>query len=496
MSKDPSSSVAPSATGTNLRRELKIVDASAFSIGLIGPVGAMALLGVGAVGILGRGAIWAFLFALVGVGLVAYGFVKLAGHIAHTGSVYALVGLTVGPRTGFVAGWALLGAYVTIGAGSTIEIGLFFSRFLNVIGLIDSVQWVYVAVPALIVVGVLCFARIHVITRVLLSVEIIGAVLVTVLSLVILVRLVSGHGPNGQTFNTDFLLLPKGTNVTVIAAAAVYGFLAFAGFEGAATLGEETVNPKREIPRAIKIAIIVVAAFYLLTITAQSLGFGTSDSGVAAFQGSAAPYADLAKAYVGVPLAATLDLVASVSLLAITLGTVNASGRILFALARDAGHQGRVARVSRNGEPTAALAITLVAALIIIVGQALAGTAVLDATFYWLTIGTLSLLVAYALATVGALRFLFLHGERMAPVWQVVVPVAGLAFVGYVIYKNVVGVAVPYNRFPFIVAAWLVVALAFVALVPGLAGRVRDHLAGVAEPGMVDPVSEAAEATP
>lgn len=31
----------------SLKRELKIVDAAAFSIGLVGPVGAMALLGVG-----------------------------------------------------------------------------------------------------------------------------------------------------------------------------------------------------------------------------------------------------------------------------------------------------------------------------------------------------------------------------------------------------------------------------------------------------------------
>ena len=39
-----------SATGGGLKRELKVVDAAAFSIGLIGPVGAAALLGTGAAG--------------------------------------------------------------------------------------------------------------------------------------------------------------------------------------------------------------------------------------------------------------------------------------------------------------------------------------------------------------------------------------------------------------------------------------------------------------
>jgi len=120
----PTPSVTASSGG--LRRELKLTDAAAFSIGLIGPVGAMALLGVGAAGLLGPGATWAFIFAIVGVSLVAYGFIKLSQHIAHTGSVYALVGRAIGPRAGFVAGCALLMAYTTIGTGSTIEIGLFF----------------------------------------------------------------------------------------------------------------------------------------------------------------------------------------------------------------------------------------------------------------------------------------------------------------------------------------------------------------------------------
>jgi amino acid transporter len=463
-----------------MRRELKIIDAAAFSIGLIGPVGAMALLGVGAAGLLGRGATWAFIFAAAGVSLVAYGFIKLSRHIAHTGSVYALVGLTLGPRAGFVAGWALLGAYVTIGAGSMIEIGLFFGKFLSGIGLIGSTDWIITALGALILVTVLCLARIGVITKVLLGTELAGAFLVTMLSVIIIIRLAAGHGPAGQTLNTGFLQLPHGTSVSVIASAAVFGFLAFAGFEGAAALGEETLSPKRQIPRAIKTAVVVVGAFYLLTIVGQSLGFGTSPRGVAAFQGAATPYADLATAYVGSALADLLNLVASISLFAITLGTINASARILYALARDAG-AGPVTRLSQRGEPVGALAVTIAATLFIMVGQRLAGTTVLSATFYWLTIGTIALLVAYALATLGALRFLFFQGPRRAPAWQVVVPIAGVAFVGYTIYKNIVGVAAPYNVFPYLVAGWLAVGLALVAAVPGVASQVRGRLASSGE---------------
>ena len=465
-----------------LRRELKLIDAAAFSAGLIGPVGAAALLGVGAAGILGRAATWAFIFALAGVALVAYSFVRLSRHISHSGSVYALVGVTLGPRAGFLAGWSLFFAYLTIGAGSGIEIGLFFSKFLDGIGVLHTHEWIVIAVLGLAAVGALAFSEIHVITRSLLVTELIGIVLVTALSITIVVRLATGHAPHGQSLNLNFLELPGGTGIGTIATAAVYGFLAFAGFEGAAALGEETQSPRREIPRAIKIAIVVVGAFYLLTIATQSLGFGTGKAGVTAFTGSESPYGELAKAYVGTSLEVALNLAASLSLFAILLGTAAAAARILYALARDAQGTGGIARVSRHGAPIVALGIVVVAMLGIMVGERLNHSTVLNATFYALTIGTLALLVAYLMATLGAIRFLFFGGQERAPRWQIAVPLAGGAFVLYTLYKNVVGVAYPYKWFPYLVGGWLLLGLAVVVLAPGLAARVRGGLKGETTP--------------
>jgi hypothetical protein len=117
-----------------------------------------------------------------------------------------------------------------------------------------------------------------------------------------------------------------------------------------------------------------------------------------------------------------------------------------------------------------------------LVGQRLAGTSVLEATFYALTLGTISLLVAYVLATAGAIRFLFFAGPPKAPRWQVIIPTLGGAFVIYTIYKNVVHVASPYSYFGWLVLAWLVIGAAIVAFVPGLAGRVRTGLATASAP--------------
>ena len=469
-----------------LKRELKVADAAAFSVGLIGPVGVMALLGAGAASMLGGGATWAFIFALVAVALVAFGFVKLSRHIAHTGSVYATVGLTLGPRAGFIAGWSLLLGYVTIGAGSGIEIGLFVTQLFKDLGIAFEPDWIWITIVALALVVILGRREVHTITRLLLFAELIGAVLVVILDIVIFVRVGAGNAPSGQTFSWKFLALPSGTDISVIAGAAVFGFLAFAGFEGAATLGEETSNPKRDIPRAIKIAIVVVGVFYLITIVAQSLGYGLDAAGIKKFGASSAPYGDLAGAFVGQWLADLLTLAAIFSLFAIFVGTMAGASRVLFALARDSGTQTPLTRVSKHGSPTVALTTVAVLAFLVILIERLTKAAVLDATFWALTIGTIALLIAYVLATLGAIRFLFFGKVASTPKWQIVVPILGLALVVYTLYKNAVGLDAPYSWFPYMVVGWLLIGF-LISFRKGLTSSIARNLLAmntpVLEPG-------------
>jgi amino acid transporter len=85
------------------------METASVSVGVMAPTLAMSVTGVAAAAGLGRAAPLAFAVAAVSVGLVAYGFVRRAGEFSHAGSVYAFVGSSLGPRPGFLAGWALLG---------------------------------------------------------------------------------------------------------------------------------------------------------------------------------------------------------------------------------------------------------------------------------------------------------------------------------------------------------------------------------------------------
>ncbi len=460
-----------------LRRELHFWEAIALSIAIMAPTAAMALNGVGVAGLIGRAVPLAFIFATIGVLFVSYAFWRLSSHFSHAGSVYAFSGATLGPQAGFFSGWALFGTYLAFTAASTAEAGLFGVAFFRGSGIWSGAEWLVIALVAGALIAFFAYGDIRVATRALLTFEGISVTLIVILVVVIFARLLAGSAPHGQGFTADVFNVPGGTSLDTIATAAVFGFLSFAGFEGAAALGEETADPRRNIPRAIATAVLVMGGFYIVVIIAQTLGYGTNAAGVKAFSGSAAPLGDLSRQYVGSTLSDLINLGAMVSAFASGLGTATAGARILFALARDGLASSPLGRTSqRTGAPAGALTVVMVIAMSAIVVQRIVGTSAVNAFFYPGTIGVLSLLVAYIVTNLGAIRFLWIRARR-APLWQIPIPLIAIAFLGYTIYKQISGQSFPYDRFPYVVLAWLLIGLMLVLSAPGLARRLGEGLA-------------------
>ncbi|WP_028058479.1 APC family permease [Candidatus Solirubrobacter pratensis] len=460
-----------------LRRELRFWEAIALSIAVMAPTAAMALNGTLPATLIGRAVPLAFIFATVGVIFVAYAFVRLTSYFSHAGSVYAFSGVTLGPRAGFFAGWALLGTYIAFVAASTAEVGLFGVAFFQSTGIWDGAEWLLIALVAGVGMTVFAYGDIRAVTRSLLGLEGLSVTLIVILVIVIFVKLATGDAPRGQGFTADIFKVPSGTSLDTVATAAVFGFLSFGGFDGAAALGEETDDPTRNIPRAIAAAVLVSGGFYILVIIAQTLGFGTDAAGVKAFGGSSAPLGDLSRSYVGRGLADAIDLGATISAFAAALAAATAASRILFALGRDGFGFARLGQASsRTGAPAGALAVVMMAALAVTIVQRIVGTSAVNAFLYPGTIGVLAMLVAYIVTNVGAIRFLFVAARR-APLWQIVVPIIGIAFLGYTIWKNIDGTSFPYNRFPIVVGVWLIVGLSITVAFPALTRRIGESLA-------------------
>jgi amino acid transporter len=463
-----------------LRKELRFWETIALSIGIMAPTAAMALNGTGVAAHVGSAVPLVFIFAAVAVGLVSFAFVRLARHFNHAGSVYAFSGATLGPQAGFFAGWALLGTYLAFTAASSSEVGLFGGAFLDGVGIWKNPPWVVLALIAAALIAVLAYSDIRIATRTLLVIEVVSVSLITILVVDIFVKVIAGSAPGHRSLG-DAFSFPAGTTFSAIGLGFVFAFLSWGGFEGAAALGEETNNPRRDIPRAIRNAVILTSIFYVVCMLAQALGFGTNAAGVSAFAGSSSPLGDLGSSYIGSAMGDTINFGAAVSGFASALGTAAAASRILFAMGRDGFGSTRLGTsAERTGAPAAALAVVMTIAVAAILGMWFWNLGAVSAFFYPGTIGVLSLIVAYIVTNIGAIRlFTIVRGERD---WRLIPPVLAIAILAYVLYRNVVGQVFPFDWFPWVVAGWLAAGLVIVLGVPGLARRIGDGLSRM--PGM------------
>ena len=459
-----------------LRRELRLFEALAISVGIMAPTAAMALNGVAPAGLVGRAVPLAFLFASIAIALVSYAFIRLTRYYNHAGSAYALVGLTVGPRAGFFACWALLATYSAFLAANFAEIGLFGESFFSGIGIWDNPDWVIISLVAAVFLWFFAYNDIRAVTRSLLSMEFISVALVAILIGIIYVKVIGGSAPSGQEFTLKPFVPESGTAIGAIAFASVFGLLSFGGFEGAAALGEETNRPRRNVPLAIAVAVGFCGVFYTLVMLGQSLGFGIDKQGVEAFSSSSAPLADLSKSYVGSGMADAINFGAMMSAFASGLGCAVGASRLLFALGRDGFLTTRLGDTSRRtAAPVNSLAVVMVFAIVVGVALRLNDTTSVNAFFYMGTIGVLSMLVAYIVTNLGAMRFL--HLGRREALWRVIIPVLAIAALVYTLYKNLwPRPAHPYNLFPYIVAGWLAFGIAITLVFPGLARRIGRNL--------------------
>jgi amino acid transporter len=99
------------------------------------------------------------------------------------------------------------------------------------------------------------------------------------------------------------------------------------------------------------------------------------------------------------------------------------------------------------------------------------------------TIGTLILLLVYALATIGAARLFFFSGERRIAAWEIVVPFLALVVIGYTLFRNVYPYPTEAARwYPIIAAAWVVAGVLVTFVRYAATQRVGERL--MAEEGL------------
>ena len=479
-----------------LKRSLSVWAAVGLSVALMAPSMAANINPQASATTAGRAVPLTFLIAAVGVLLVAYSFVRLCQYFHHSGSVYAFVGATLGPRAGVVAGWGLLGTYTFYAVVTASAAGIFGTAFLQAVGIWPHPpSWAPFVLLAVALALVLLLAVIPARrgTSVLLTVEGTTVALILIVTAVVLVRLLAGNAPGGEHFTWSVFQVTPGTSFSALFLGVVFGFLSFAGFEAAATLGEEANRPTRDIPRAI-FGVAVFGGVYFTVVTAvEMMGFGTSTAGVKKFIASPSLLGDLGSSYVGHWVGDVITLGTTVSAFGCCLASTVGAARLMYALSRDTAGARGVGAGSRWGTPAnATMVIVAMSALIVIIYRTAFHATAFDSFLWSGTIGTLILLVAYVLASVGCIMLVFVQRKLPVPMWQIVIPIAGLIVLGYTLYRNVIPYPTGDGRwFPITAGVWLAVAVAAVIVAPRTARKLGAALA--AREGIKAPDGETAE---
>ena len=398
----------------------------------------------------GNGAWVTWAICTVALLLVAYGIVRLSRRFVTTGGLYALAARSWGPVGGFLAGGGLaIVNGVAGGPALTIGFAIYFSAFLGQFGIGDNAWIFYVLLLAnLAVAAWFAYHDIRVSSQVLLVMEAITIALITILMLIVLGKHV------GNLFDAKQLQL-QGANPHGIFLGLVLAVYSFGGFESCTSLGQEAKNPRRTIPIAVVVSIIVVGIFFLFNSYVQPLGFEGSKLTIIS---SSAPLNDLASlAGVGF-FQYLINLGVSASMFSCTLAIFNSTCRMWFTLGRE-GFMPRAVGRSHPTHRTPHVAVVSLAVLwfVILTVASLSRAKPLDMYGYLGTIAGLGFILAYFAVTIGALVYLRRHRE-IGLVGYAVTVIAALLLVAVVVNSVYPAPPFPYNAINYAFGA-VVVAL-------------------------------------
>ncbi|MFC1479197.1 amino acid permease [Planctomycetota bacterium] len=265
---------------TELARDLSLFHITMMGIGMM--IGAGVFLGIGnAIHHSGPGGV-ILTFALNGVIAVftAMSYAELSSAIPRAGGAYNFARIGFGRQVSFISGWIEWFASSIAGSAYAITFSLYVWRFIQGTGIMEGFSSY---VP---------------------GIEKITAVLITLLFVYINFKGASEAGKVGAFFafgQTLFLIIigivgigavlndpsrlqnftpfmPKGWGKLFVTMGFTY--VAFEGFEVIAQAGDETVDPKKNLPKAMIYSVFIVTVTYVLVAFAAVVAVKAGSPGV------------------------------------------------------------------------------------------------------------------------------------------------------------------------------------------------------------------------
>jgi amino acid transporter len=396
----------------------------------------------------GPAVVLSFVVAAITAGLTALCYAELASAVPVSGSSYSYAYATLGEAAAMGVAACLILEYLV----SSAAVAVGWSEYLN--ALLDATLGLRFPdalsgapgaggvfnLPAVILV-VLCTLLL---IRGVSESATVNAIIVVIKLAVLLLFVVIAF----TAFDADNFAQFAPLGVGGVGAAAGTVFFSFIGLDAVSTAGEEVRDPRRTLPRALMLALVVVTVVYLL-VAVSAVGaqpwqeFEGQEAGLAAIMGEVT-----GAAWPGIVVAAG----AVISIFSVTLVTMYAQSRILFSMSRDGMLPPLLSRVNpRTLTPVPTTVIVGVAVAV------LAGLIPLDVLADLVSVGTL---VAFAVVSIGVMvlrrtapdlpRGFRVPGYPVTPILSIaacVYLVAGLQWITLIVFVLWLGVVLLFWAF-------------------------------------------------
>jgi amino acid transporter len=419
------------------------------SLASIAPTGGPAMLIPLVLVTSGRGTWLVFLLATIGVACIGREINAFARRSSSPGSLYTFVREGLSRGASVTTGWALLVAYIATASAVTGGITNYLYSLFRPDAAVGVVGAFAITCVAVLVAGFLAYRDVQVSARLMLIIE-----AVSILA-ILLLFFIPGHG-SAIHFDKDQWLL-TGVTFKQVRSGLVLAVFAYVGFESATSLGEESVNPLKTIPSAVRWTVWASGIFFIIASYSEDIGFAHHAETVVS---SSAPLHVLAVLR-GLPLFSPVLAATTVcSFFACTLACINAGARTLFMMSRDGFLPARFGDAHhRNQTPHVAVvcvsAATLATPLVLIALH----SSPMD-IYGWLgTFATFGFLTAYAgVAISGAVLSWRSRNFRLVSLLSLACATVILTMCGWSAFEP--GLDAVYRRLPFGYIALVAVATA------------------------------------
>ncbi|MFM9631029.1 MULTISPECIES: APC family permease [Streptomyces] len=373
----------------------------------------------------GAGAPAAYLAAGVIVLLFSVGFVAMGRHVVDAGAFYTYIGKGLGRSAGSGSAAVALFSYCAVQA---CMYGLYGSIMS---GLVEHhtgahVAWWVWALVTMVIVQVLGASGIEMGAKIL-AVFVLAEF--SVLIVFALVTLFQGGGPEGLGLTDSFS--PSVALQGAPGVALMFAVASMFGFEATAIYGEEAREPRKTVPRATYLSVVVITGFFAFTswmlISAHGASQATAEAGKALDSGDAA-------AFVFAPIAAqfggwvndVLPILLATSLFAGLLAFHNSANRYLFSLGREGLLPQGLTAINRRHSPWVAGTVQTVIAVLLVVPFAVLGKDPVLTLFSWFSgVAVLGIMLLYFLTSVSVIVY-FRRSGADTRLWNTLIaPVLG-----------------------------------------------------------------------